>query len=142
MRTQAHKEEMNVEHEGEKDAELPTMGEVAQIEKSKESMSVEQNDALSKRTLKIWDVPSELANRFIATARGSYANKSWLYLQDLMRKADQYDTMVSSGRLDELENRVARLEEFADRINEALSEEQNKMETETKAKKPKHFGAD
>jgi hypothetical protein len=131
-----------VEHEGEKEAELPTMGEVAQIEKNKESLSVEQNDALSKRTLKIWDVPSELANKFIATARGSYANKSWLYLQDLMRKADLYDTMVSSGKLEELDRRLARVEEFADRMNEALSEEQEKEETVEKAKKPKHFGAD
>jgi hypothetical protein len=128
------------ENKGEKDAELPTMGEVAQIEKNKESMSIEQNDALSKRTLKIWDVPSELANKFIATARGSYANKSWLYLQDLMKKADLYDTMVSSGKLEELDRRLARVEEFADRMNEALSEEQEKEETVEKAKKPKTFG--
>ena len=146
MRTQAHKEEMDVEHEGEKEAELPTMGEVAQIEKNKESMSIEQNDALSKRTLKIWDVPSELANKFIATARGSYANKSWLYLQDLIRKADQYDMMVSSGKLEEHDRRLAKLEEFADRIETALSkepepEEEPEEKTETKkAKKPKHFG--
>jgi len=135
---------MNVEHEGEKDAELPTLGEVAQIEKNKESMSIEQTDALSKRTLKIWDVPSELANKFIATARGSYANKSWLYLQDLIRKADQYDLMVSSGKIDEHERRLAKLEEFADRIETALSkepepDEEEKTETK-KAKKPKHFG--
>ena len=137
-----HKEEMNVDKKGVKDAELPTMGEVAQIEKNKESLSVEQNDALSKRTLKIWDVPSELANKFIATARGSYANKSWLLLQDLMRKADLYDQMVSSGKLEELDRRLARVEEFADRMNEALSNEQEEQETVEKAKKPKTFGAD
>jgi uncharacterized protein (DUF1919 family) len=126
-----------VEHEGEKEAELPTLGEVARIESNKESMSIEQNDALSKRTLKIWDVPSELANKFIATARGSYANKSWLYLQDLIRKADQYDMMVSSGKLEEHERRIAQLEVFAERLDKALSEE---PEPEKKAKKPKHFG--
>jgi len=123
-------------------AELPTLGEVAQVEKNKENMSNEAMDALAKRTLKIWDVPSELANRFIATARGSYANKSWLLLQDLMKKADLYDTMVSSGKLEELDMRLARVEEFADRMSEALSEEQAEAETKTKAKKPKTFGAD
>jgi hypothetical protein len=123
--------------EGEKKAELPTIGEVAQIE---QGMGKEQMDALSKRTLKIWDVPSELANKFIATARGSYANKSWLYLQELMRKADQYDVMVSSGKLEELDRRVARLEEFAERMNAALDEEQT--EQDKKAKKPKTFGGE
>ena len=137
MRTQAHKEEITVEHEGEKDAELPTLGEVAQIEKG---MSREQVDALSKRTLKIWDVPSELANKFIATARGSYANKSWLYLQELMKKADLYDQMVSSGKLEELDRRLARVEEFAARMDEALRDEQDEHEKNTKAKKPKTFG--
>jgi len=129
-----------VENKGEK-AELPTLGEIAQIEKNKETMSNEQIDALSKRTLKIWDVPSELASKFIATARGSYANKSWLYLQDLMRKADLYDTMVSSGKLEELERRLIRVEDFAERMDKALAEEPAVEEdTKKKAKKPKTFG--
>ena len=124
-------------------ANLPTMGEVAVIETKKEEdrqqMSTEQNDALSKRTLKIWDVPTELANKFIATARGSYANKSWLYLQDIMRKATLYDEMVSSGRLDEHERRLANLEEFAQRMNDIVEESQ-KEAVEEEVKKPKTFG--
>ena len=122
------------ETKGEK-AELPTLGEIAQM--NKESMSNEQIDALSKRTLKIWDVPSELANKFIATARGSYANKSWLYLQDLMRKADQYDHMVSSGKLEELETRVRLLEDFAEKMDAVVNEP---IPETKKAKKPKTFG--
>jgi len=121
--------------EGEK-AELPTMGEIAEIKK----MSSEQDDAVSKRTLKIWDVPTELANKFIAVAKGRYANKSWLYLQDIMRKADQYDLMISSGRLDDLESRVLNLEESASRINKVLVEAQEE-EIKTEAKKvPRTFG--
>jgi hypothetical protein len=127
---------------GEK-AELPTLGEVAEIEENKqqmsvEQMSVEQNDAVSKRTLKIWDVPTELANKFISTARGSYANKSWLYLQDIMRKANLYDEMVSSGRLEDHEKRIIALEEYAERMNEIVEETQK----EEINKKPKTFGGD
>jgi len=122
-------------------AELPTLGEVAQVE-IKADLARQQENAVSRRTLQIWDVPTELANKFISTARGSYGNKSWLFFQDLMKKADLYDQMVSSGKLEELDRRLARVEEFADRMNEALSEEQEKEETVEKAKKPKHFGAD
>jgi hypothetical protein len=124
------------------DAELPTLGEVAEIkDEQKVVLSVEQNDALSKRTLKIWDVPTELANRFIATARGSYANKSWLYLQDIMRKANLYDEMVSSGRLDDHEKRLAYLEEFAIRVS-GIFDEAQKETIEEENKKPKTFGGD
>jgi len=123
---------------GEK-AELPTLGDVAEMNTQ---MAKEQNEALSKRTLKIWDVPTEMANKFIAVTRGSYANKSWLYLQDLMRKAEQYDLMVSSGKLEELERRVVNLEEFAKRMNDLTQEVQENMENEEAKKTPKTFGGD
>jgi len=128
-------------------AVLPTMGEVAVItderkkEEERNQMAKEQNDALSRRTLKIWDVPTELANKFIATARGSYSNKSWLYLQDLMKKANLYDEMVSSGRLEEHERRLANLEEFAQRMNELIVKAQQE-EIKEEVKKPKTFGGD
>jgi hypothetical protein len=121
------------EKKGER-AELPTLGEIAQIE-----MASESNDALSKRTLKIWDVPTELASKFIATARGSYANKSWLYLQDLMRKADQYDQMISSGRLEDHERRIVAIEAFVDGMEKALNAPEEKEE-KAKTKTPKTFG--
>lgn len=130
---------------GEK-AEFPTLEEAAGIKKDEETkqisveMSVEQTDALSKRTLKIWDVPTELANRFISTARGSYANKSWLYLQDIMRKANLYDEMVSSGRLDDHERRLIALEEFADRLSTVFEEAQKEVIDDNARKKPKTFG--
>lgn len=124
-----------MENKGEKTAELPTMGEVAQIE-GKMQMEKEQTDSISKRTLKIWDVPEQMAMKFIGTARASYANKSWLYLQDLMRKADLYDQLVSSGRMEDHERRIASLEDF---IMEIQKEPQK--EPEKKANnKPKTFG--
>lgn len=112
-------------------AELPTIGEVASVE-----MSQAQNDAMSKRTLKIWDVPSELANRFISTARGSYANKSWLYLQDLMRKAEKYDELMASGRLDAIEKRLKDHEDFIEKVGEFFEKLEQEEESE-EAKKPK-----
>ncbi len=120
---------------GEKDAELPTLEEAAGLKKD---MTQEQNDAIAKRTLKIWDVPAELANKFISTARGSYANKSWLYLQDIMRKANLYDEMVSSGRLDDHERRLIALENFAERMVGEIETAQD----EEVVKKPKTFGGD
>jgi len=123
-------------NKGEKNAELSTLEEAAGLKKE---MADEQTDAIAKRTLKIWDVPAELANKFISTARGSYANKSWLYLQDIMRKANLYDEMVSSGRLDDHERRLIALEEFAERMVAAI--ETAKEEEEVK-KKPKTFGGD
>jgi hypothetical protein len=120
-------------NKGEKNAELPTLEEAA-----KKGMADEQIDAIAKRTLKIWDVPAELANKFISTARGSYANKSWLYLQDIMRKANLYDEMVSSGRLDEHERRLIALEEFAERMVAAM---ETAKEEEVK-KKPKTLGGE
>jgi len=122
---------------GEKDAELPTLEEAAGLKKD---MATEQVDAVAKRTLKIWDVPAELANKFISTARGSYANKSWLYLQDIMRKANLYDEMVSSGRLDDHERRLIALEDFAERMVAVI--EAAKEEEEEVKKKPKTFGGD
>lgn len=122
-------------NKGEKDAELPTLEEAAGLKKD---MATEQVDAIAKRTLKIWDVPAELANKFISTARGSYANKSWLYLQDIMRKANLYDEMVSSGRLDDHERRLIALEDFAERMVAVI---ETAKEEEVK-KKPKTFGGD
>lgn len=132
------------DEKGEK-AELPTLGEVAGVkekEESKQQMFIEQNDAVSKRTLKIWDVPTELANKFIATARGSYANKSWLYLQDIMRKANLYDEMVSSGRLEDHEKRLVSLEEFAEKMSELIIDIQKEDIAEETKKQPKTFGGE
>ena len=123
---------------------LPTIEEIAEIKKQQtKEMVDEQNEALSKRTLKIWDVPTELANKFIATARGSYANKSWLYLQDLMRKANLYDEMVSSGRLEDLEKRIKNLEDyFEELLIKAEEMAQEEMAEKKGKKKPKVFGDD
>ena len=119
-------------------AEDLTIGQVAEI--TTKQMSNEQSDAASKRTLKIWDVPTELASKFISVARGNYANKSWLYLQDLVRKAEQYDLMVSSGRLDTMEKQIVNIEESLNRINKVFEDAQ-KDEIETQEKKvPKTFG--
>jgi hypothetical protein len=67
----------------------------------------------SKITLKIWDVPLDLGKAFIGKAKSQYANKSWLLLQDLMRKADLFDQIVSSGKMEELEKRIVALESKA-----------------------------
>jgi hypothetical protein len=132
---------MNQENKEGAQAALPTMEEVAQISRVEKNgannMANEQQDAVSKRTLKIWDVPTELANKFISVARGSYANKSWLYLQDLMRKADKFDELVSSGRIEAIERRLAVCEEFIKKFDDAMQD----MESEEgKNKKPKTFG--
>jgi F0F1-type ATP synthase gamma subunit len=54
-----------------------------------------------------------------------------------MRKADLYDQMVSSGRLDAIEKRLIAVEEFAENMAEALKEAEN-----DKANVPKTFGGD
>ena len=123
----------------EKKVELPTLGEVAEVKR----LSEEQRDAVSKQTLRIWDVPTELATKFIGISRSSYANKSWLYLQDIMGKADLYDVMVSSGRLDSLEKRIVNLEESSERINKVFTEAQEDEDQKEEANKvPKTFGSD
>ena len=96
-----------------------------------------------RTTLKIWDVPLGLAQKFINTSKSSYSNKSWLLLQDLMAKADRYDEWVSSGKIAELDQRITAIEYFINTIQatEAVVEaDANKLPEETKAKVPKTFG--
>lgn len=90
----------------------------------------------SRVTLKIWDVPPELAQKFVRTAKSSYANKSWLLLQDIMKKADQYDEFISSGRLQDHETRIANLES----ILAAAVEDEPAQEKTEEPKVPKTFG--
>jgi len=99
---------------------------------------------LGRTTLKIWDVPIPLAQKFIGISRSSYANKSWLLLQELMIKADKYDQWVSSGRLADIEEKLKvldiRIKIFEDAIRDA-EETQEEVKEEVKAKKqPKTFG--
>jgi len=92
-----------------------------------------------KITLKIWDVPPELYRRFIATAKGSYANKSWLLLQDLMMKAAKYDEWLSSGKIAELEGRVKVLEGRLEAFEAAIAATPTEPEKEGE-KVPATFG--
>jgi len=109
-----------------------------------EKQKAEMGEIADVRTsLKIWDVPHELAKRFIGIAKGSYANKSWLLLQDLMAKADKYDSWMASGKIAEFERRLVRLEEFIDNIQIVNDEEEKPNEAtakEEEPKKPKTFG--
>ena len=91
-------------------------------------------------TLKIWDVPPELAQKFIRTAKSSYANKSWLLLQDLMMKADKYDEFVTSGKIQELEDRIVNLESVIGALAEQAEKEPEEEKPVEKAKVPKTFG--
>lgn len=116
------------EKDGEQADVRPTLGDVADM----------------KMTLKIWDVPPELGRRFIGQAKASYANKSWLLLQDLMQKADRYDLWMSSGKMAEIEgvlkNHEVRLSQM-EAVVEAAEKTAAQGETAVEEKKtPKTFG--
>ena len=112
--------------EGEKPAEnpQPMLGEIADM----------------KMTLKIWDVPPDLGRQFIGRAKSSYANKSWLLLQDLMMKADRYDFMVGSGRLTELEGKVKEIEGRMNLFESTIRQAAEETGAEAEAEQPKTFG--
>lgn len=94
-----------------------------------------------KMTLKIWDVPPELGRRFIGAAKASYANKSWLLLQDLMMKADKYDQMIASGRMVELEGILKEHDSRIAMIERAIMQAgTSDGKDESEAKTPKTFG--
>jgi hypothetical protein len=52
-----------------------------------------------------------------------------------MRKADKFDELSSSGRLDEFDRRLTKCEDFIEKMDEVL--EKAEEEEEEKAQKPK-----
>ena len=95
-----------------------------------------------RMTLKIWDVPPELGRKFIGLAKASYANKSWLLLQDLMGKAQKYEEMVSAGKIEDHEMRIHAIEEFIRGMEEEAQKEMERTDKEGETKMPKTFGGD
>lgn len=120
-----------MEHEGEKQAET--------VQTLAQAAGLREMDT-GKTTLKIWDTPLPLAQKFIGISKSSYANKSWLYLQDLMQKADKYDQWLASGKIAEIDAMLKLLDGRIGLIEIAIcgEDDQNK-ETKT-AKKPKTLG--
>ena len=114
--------------DGEQADSRPTLGDIADM----------------KMTLKIWDVPPELGRRFIGMAKASYANKSWLLLQDLMIKAERYDLWMSSGKMAEIEGILkqhqVRLDQVEAVVEAAQQTEKQKEEDVETLKTPKVFG--
>ena len=104
-----------------------------------EAAGISQMD-MERTTLKVWDTPVALAKKFIMTAKSSYANKSWLLLQDLMLKAEKYDEWIASGKIADHENRLAALEDFVEKIQEEADKMADAEEKAKKPKTPKTFG--
>lgn len=79
-------------------------------------------DVQAKLTLKIWDVPHGLGNRFIDNAKARYGGKSWLYLKALVD--GEMTSELLRTKLDLQESRLKNIEGMLSAILEAPEEKE------------------
>lgn len=97
-----------------------------------EKLSAQAEVSKTKTTLKIWGVPSDVADKFISHAKNKYECKSWLYLKKLMD--NETDSEFMRTKIELMEKRLEIIEKdlgvlvslIAEGMEEDVEEEKKK----------------